>query len=90
MAEREMISFQLSDGSVVRFHEHEFLEALTHEWNRGRRHYIGEEPGPPHRIIEALRRVSDEEMARISSEHGLWLEHLSAADEAIRGPAASS
>ena len=84
MAEREMVSFQLEDGTTARFYESEFLEALTHEWERGRRHASGEEPGPAHPIIEALRKVSDEELARIRSEEGLWIEHLVGADESIR------
>jgi hypothetical protein len=56
------------------------LDCCVHEWARGRRHYLGEEPGPPHPIIEALRKVSDEALRRILSENGMFLEHIVAQD----------
>jgi hypothetical protein len=85
MAEREMVTFKLKDGSVARFHEDEFTECFVHEMARGRRHYFGEEPGPAHPIIEALHKVSDEELARVFSENGMILQHLVGEDKVIRG-----
>ena len=85
MAEREVMDFELEDGTTARFYENEFLECLLLEWERGRRHYFGEEPGPAHPIIEALRKVSDEELIRVRAEHGLWLEHLLGEHQIMRG-----
>ena len=84
-AEREMVAFELEDGSTARFYENEFTECFVHESARGRRHYFGEEPGPAHPIIEALRKVSDEEMMRILRENGTLLGHLVGEDQIMRG-----
>jgi hypothetical protein len=85
LAEREMISFQLEDGTTARFYENEYTECFLHESARWRRAYFGEEPGPAHPMVEALRKVSDEEMARIMSEHGTLLGHLVGEDQVLRG-----
>jgi transposase len=85
MAEREMITFQLQDGTTARLYSEEFMECFVHESARGRRHYFWEEPGPAHPIIEALRNVSDEELSRVFSENGMLLQHLFAEDQIIRG-----
>jgi hypothetical protein len=84
-AEREMITFELEDGTTARFYENEFMECFLHESARGRRHYFGEEVGPAHPIIEALRKVSDEELARVMSEHGTLLGQLVGEDQIMRG-----
>ena len=84
-AEREMITFELEDGTTARFYSHEFTACFIHESARGRRHYFGEEPGPAHPIIEALRKVSDEEMTRVLGEHGTLLGDLFGEDQIIRG-----
>jgi hypothetical protein len=84
-AEREMISFQLQDGTTARFYESECLEMIVREWERGRRHFEGKEPGPPHGIISALRNVSDEELVRVMSEHGMLIGHLAEEDRVMRG-----
>jgi hypothetical protein len=85
LAERETVSVRLQDGSCVRFYEDEFREAFIHESARWRRHYFGEEPGPAHPIIEALRRASGEELSRVFSENGMILQHLVGEDQIIRG-----
>ncbi len=84
-AERDMITFELADGSVRRFYEDEVMDCFVHEMQRGRRHYFGEEPGPAHPMIEALRHVSEAELARIVSEQGTLIGHLVGEDEIIRG-----
>lgn len=86
-AEREMIAFTLVDGTVKRFYADEFMDCFVHEMARGRRHYFGEDPGPAHPIIEALRHVSEAELARIVSEQGTMLGHLVGEDERIRSGA---
>src|ERR687893_1433044 len=85
MAEREMMVFKLEDGTRARFYNDEYIEAFLWESERGRRHYFGEEPGPAHPLVEALRKVSDEEMARIVSEHGTLLGMMVGEDQIMRG-----
>jgi hypothetical protein len=85
MAERETIAFELENGTTARFYENEFMECFLHETARGRRAYFGEEPGPAHPIIEALRKVSDEELTRVMSEHGTLLGQLVGEDQIMRG-----
>ena len=85
MAEREMLVFELEDGTTARFYKDEYMECFLHESARGRRHYFGEDPGPAHPMIEALRKVSDEEMARILSEHGTMVGMMVGEDQIMRG-----
>ncbi len=85
MAEREMITFALEDGSTARFYENEFMECFLHETARGRRSYFGEDLGPAHPMIEALRKVSDAELRRVMSEHGTMLGQLVGEDMIMRG-----
>ena len=84
-AQQDMISFKLEDGSTARFHQDEYMACLVHEFERGRRAYFGEEPGPAHSMIMALRNVSDAEMDRVIKEHGTLLGHLLGEDEILRG-----
>ena len=84
-AEREMLVFELEDGTTARFYENEYTECFLHETARWRRAYFGEDPGPAHPIIEAVRKVSDEELARILSENGTLLGHLVGEDQIMRG-----
>ena len=83
--ERDMIVFTLHDGTVARFYSDEFATCFVHELERGRRHYFGEDPGPAHPMVEALRLVSDEEMARIVGSHGTMMADFVAEDEIMRG-----
>ena len=84
-AEREMITFELEDGTTARFYSDDITECFLHETARGRRSYFGEEPGPAHPIIEALRKVSDEELACVMSENGTLLGQLVGEDQIMRG-----
>ena len=84
-AESEMIVFTLRDGTVRRFHRNAFMDCFVHEDERGRRHYFGEEPGPAHPMVEALREVSDSELDRVMSEHGMIMGQFVGEDEIIRG-----
>jgi len=86
-AEQDMITFTLEDGGTARFFETEFWDCFVHEYARCQRYWVGEEPGPPHPIIEALRHVSEDEMERVLSEHGLMLGHFVSEDERIRSGA---
>jgi len=80
-----MITFELEDGTTARFYPDQFLECFEREFERGRRHYFGEEPGLAHPMIEALRKASDEELQRVIREHGMLLGHLVGEDLIMRG-----
>jgi hypothetical protein len=58
---------------------------LVHEYDRGKRHLEGEGPGPAHPVVEAPRGVSDAELQRLISEHGIILSMWLGEDEIIRG-----
>ena len=85
MAEREMMVFELEDGTTARFYKDEYISCFLHEHDRGCRHYFGEDPGLAHPMIEALRKVSDEEMARILSQHGTLVGMMVGEDQIMRG-----
>jgi len=77
---------RLRDGTEARFYEDElFPEAFVYEFARGRRHSDGEDPGPAHPVIEALRKAEDGELERLMGEHGTMVGILVAEDEIIRG-----
>jgi hypothetical protein len=80
----ETFAIHLEDGSVRRFHDDEFVECLVHEFERDRRAWDGEEPGPAHPIIETLRHVSEDELQRVIKHHGTMLGHQVGEDEKIR------
>ncbi len=83
-AEREMFTFELEDGTTARFCEDELLDCFVREFARNRRAWDGEDPGPPHQIIEALRNVPEAELQRVIKEQGTMLGHLVGEDERIR------
>jgi hypothetical protein len=84
-AEYEMITIEQEDGTVKRFHRDAFMDCFLHETQRGRRYYFGEDPGQAHPMVEALRKVSDSELARLMGDHGTMLGHFVGEDEIIRG-----
>ena len=85
VAERDMIVFTLRDGTLARFYSDEFKTCFVHEMERGRCHYFGEDPGPAHPMVEALRHVSDEEMTRIVATHGTMMGDFVDEDQIVRG-----
>jgi hypothetical protein len=77
---------RLRDGTEARFYEEELLpEAFVFEFERGRRHSSGEDPGVPHPVIEALRKAEDGELARLMDEYGTMVGILVAEDAIISG-----
>jgi len=77
---------RLRDGAEARFYEDElFPEAFVYEFERGRRHSSGEDPGPPHPVIKALRQAEDGELARLMREHGTMVGTMVAEDSIICG-----
>ncbi len=84
--ERDTIVVELRDGTEARFYEDEvFPGCFMHELDRGRRHFNGEDPGPAHPFVEALRQAAPGEVERLVPTQGtvitLWLGE----DEVIRG-----
>jgi len=43
-AEEELFSFDLEGGTVARVPRSSFQECFVHEYERGKRHFFGEEP----------------------------------------------
>jgi hypothetical protein len=83
---RDLIVFEVQDGSTARFQEDEVWPGcFMHECERGRRHFDGEDPGPAHPFVEALRNAKPGEVERLVPTQGtiitLWLGE----DEIIRG-----
>ncbi len=84
--ERGMITFELRDGTTAKFYADEvWPECFMHEAERGRRHYFGEDPGPAHPFIEALRNAREGELERLVPTEGTFLALLVGEDEIIRG-----
>ena len=85
-AERAMLTFRLKDGTIARFYEDEVIpECLVHEFERGGRHYVGDDPGPAHPLVEALRDAAPGELERLIPVHGTIIGLFVGEDEIIRG-----
>lgn len=85
-AERDMLTFRLKDGTMARFYGDEVIpECLLHEFERGNRHYIGEDPGPAHPLVEALRNAAPGEIGRLVPTQGTIITLFLGEDEIIRG-----
>jgi hypothetical protein len=85
-AERDTITFELRDGTTSRFHEDEvFPGCFLHETDRWRRNHFGEDPGPAHPFVEALRNAAPGEVERLVPTQGTMIEHFLGEDEIIRG-----
>ena len=84
-AQRDMVTFELRDGTTARFYQDETVECFLHEWGRGQCHYVGEEPGPAHPVIEALRNAREGELERLIPTEGSFLALLVGEDEIIHG-----
>jgi hypothetical protein len=85
-AEREMITFELEGGTTARFYEDELWpECFLHEMERGGRHFGGEDPGPAHPFVEALRNAAPGEVERLVPTQGTMILHFLGEDEIMRG-----
>lgn len=88
-ARGEFFEVSQRDGTVKRFalgrNGALFAEVLIHEFDRGGRHSGGEDPGPAHPVVEALREVSDADLKAMMHEHGTILGMWLGEDEIIRG-----
>ena len=83
VADDNLITFVLKDGTVARFPQEAFTECFMHEWERGRRHHAGEDPGPPHPMVGALRNAKN--LEAIMREHGTMMGAFADEDEEMRG-----
>ncbi len=82
-AEEGDITFVLQDGSWARFSEEDYMACFLNEHDRGGRHIRGEDPGPAHPMIEALRKAKD--FGAVVAEHGTLLGSLVGEDQIMRG-----
>ncbi len=83
---QDVITFELRDGSIARFAEAEvWPSCFTHEFERGRRHFNGEEPGVAHPFVVALRQAAPGEVERLVPTQGTILTLWLGEDEIIRG-----
>ena len=82
-AEQNLITFERKDGTVARFPQEAFTECFLHEWERGKRHHEGEDPGPAHPMVDALRDAKD--IKAIMCEHGTMMGAFVGEDAIMRG-----
>lgn len=84
--EGEAVTLRLQDGTTARLSEEELgRELFLHEWDRGRRHFEGEEPGPTHTFVEALRNAAPGEAERLVPTQGTMILHFLGEDVIMRG-----
>jgi hypothetical protein len=83
---QDRITFGLQDGSTARFAENEvWPSCFTHEFERGRRHSSGKDPGPAHPFVLALRNAKPGEVERLVPTQGTCLLLWLGEDQIIRG-----
>jgi hypothetical protein len=83
-AEKEMVAFELRDGSIARFPKEGFPgEAFDHESARWTRNTRGEDPGPAHPLTEALREAED--LDTLMQQYGTCLGLFVGQDMKMRG-----
>jgi len=83
---QDMITFELLDGSTARFSEDEVWPGcFMHEYERGRRSDAGEDPGPAHPFVVALRNAKPGEVERLADTQGTMITLWLGEDEIIRG-----
>ena len=83
IADEDLITFVLKDGTVARFPQEAFTECFICEWERGKRHHAGEDPGPAHPLVGALRNAKN--LEAIMREHGTRMGAFVDEDEVMRG-----
>ena len=82
-AEENLITFELEDGTVARFAQEAYMECLLHEIDRGRKHLDGEDLGPAHPLVEALRQARN--LDALTREYGTLLAAFVDEDAIMRG-----
>jgi hypothetical protein len=86
-AEGEMGTFRLKDGTTARFYSEEGSPGcFLHETGRWRRGHFGEDPGPAHPFVEALRDAAPGEVVeRLVPPQGTMLLMFWGEDAILRG-----
>lgn len=82
---RDMVTVELKDGSTAHFYQDEVADCFLQEFERGGRHFVGEDPGPAHPFVEALRNAAPGELERLAPTQGTIIFHYVGEDEIIRG-----
>ncbi len=83
--ETEFVTLEHEDGTVSRWPlgDEGFKEVFVHEYERGGRHVDGEEPGPAHPFVVALRTATN--LEALMAEQGTMLGFWVGEDEIVRG-----
>ena len=86
--EREMetvlVAVEHEDGTVSRWPLDDlFMDVFVHETDRGGRHFDGEDPGPAHPFVVALRTAKN--LEALMAEQGTMLGFWVGEDEIVRG-----
>jgi hypothetical protein len=85
-AEGEMVALRLRDGTTARFYEDDvFPGCFLHETARWRRSYNGEDPGPAHPFVEAMRNAAEGEVERLAPTQGTMILTFLGEDAIMRG-----
>lgn len=84
-AEEHLVAIRQVDGAVRRFRDEDWTACFLHEYDRGRRHFGGEEPGPAHPMVEALKNAAEGELERLVPTEGTVILPWLGEDEIIRG-----
>jgi len=83
---QDLITFELENGTTAAFPENEvWPSCFIHEYERGRRHFEGEEPGLAHPFVVALRNAAPGEVERLVPEQGTIITLWIGEDAIIRG-----
>jgi hypothetical protein len=78
-----LVAVEHEDGTTSRFPEAALADAFVHEMNRMRRHHDGDDPGPAHPVIVALRTATN--LEALMGEQGTMIGHLLGEDQIMRG-----
>jgi hypothetical protein len=79
------IEIRQRDGTVKVFYDDDYTECFLYEYERGRRHYDGEDPGPAHPMVEALRGAAEGEVERLVPTQGTLITAWLGEDAIVRG-----
>jgi len=83
---QDVITFELEDGTIARWAADDvWPSCFRHEYERGRRHFDGLDPGVAHPFVVALRNAAPGEVERLVPEQGTILTLWIGEDEIIRG-----
>lgn len=82
--ETEYVTVEHEDGTRSKWPLDDFFgDVFIHETDRGGRHFDGEDPGPAHPFVEALRTATN--LEDLMAEHGTMLGFWVGEDAIARG-----